>query len=182
MANITYVDDYTMITFSHNNNSVMIYIENPMDLRFFQIEMLEGFFKRMMFYCGVGSSIDINIKRLKDDEVNIIGYFYNKNQDYDFCGTFENTFTALHNALSALFDLSVCNEHPYTSIDNDYDYGSDDDYPDDDYPDDDDSDDGDIKENSHEVKINDKKAKDLAKLGKAIDAIFKNRDKKNGNR
>lgn len=116
MANKTYVDEYTILTFNHNGSSAMIYIESPIDLKFFQIEMLENFFKRMLFYCESCTTIDINIQRLKHGDLYLIAYFNNKHQDYDFCGTFENMFMAIHNTLSSFFMLSINNEYPHASI------------------------------------------------------------------
>lgn len=176
MASITYVNEYVLLAFEHNNRSAMIYIEKPIGLDFFQIDMLESFFKRMMFYCGVGSNIDINITRLKDEEVNIIGYFYNQNQNYDFGGTFDNVFIAIHNALSAMFYLSVNNECSYDSVNSDLEGEGD--Y----YNDETSEGDEEGQEESPPQKPKTKKEKDLRRLGKVIDEILGDQDEKNGNR
>ncbi|MDO8669399.1 MAG: hypothetical protein Q7K65_03850 [Candidatus Buchananbacteria bacterium] len=164
MATITHVDEYVLIAFEHVNGSALIYIEEKINLTFFQIDMLENFFQRMMFYCGPETNIDINIQRLKDEEVNITGYFYNKNQDYDFCGTFESVFIAIHNALSDLFDLSVNNQEAYRSVNSDMGFV---------YSQSDETEDSDVAEGQGVDKSEKEK---LTKLGQVIDEMFKNDD------
>ncbi|MEK7072230.1 MAG: hypothetical protein AAB969_01525 [Patescibacteria group bacterium] len=177
MANITYVNEYVLLTFEHNSSSAVIYIAKPIGLDFFQIDMLESFFERIMFYCSVGSNIDINVTRLKNEEVNIIGYFYNKNQNYDFCGTFDNVFIAIHNALSAMFYLSVNNEFSYGSVNSDLEGEGD--Y----YDDETGESDEEGQEESPPKKTKDKRQeKKLRQLGQAIDEILGDQDDKNGNR
>jgi len=120
-----------MIIIRHKSSSAMIYIESPMELTFFQIDMLESFFQRMMFYCEDETHIDINIQHLTNGDFYAVGYFYNKNQNYDYCGTFENAYIAIHHVLSDFFNLSIGNNYLLASInnrpnDNDEDYHKDD--------------------------------------------------------
>ena len=150
----------------------MIYIQKPQKLTFFQIEILENFFKRMMYYIGLSSNIDVIIESLPDGEFNTVAYFYNNQQDYDFCANFPNQFMAVHSAFGALFEMSVNSQYDYDSINAVTQYGED--YDDEDYEETQETDQK--KEKKPDPKTTKEKS-DLAKLGKIIDKILKNQEK-----
>lgn len=133
MSKRVVVDGYTLNTFRKGDSSVIIYIEEEIAIPFFQMDMLEVFFKRMLTYSGDDTNISINVQRA-DKGVEIVAYFYNKYQDFDFSSHAENTFMALHTALSALFDLSICGGINQASINENAQFESDDDpYQDDEF-------------------------------------------------
>src|SRR3989344_3109194 len=116
MAKIREVENYTLIIFEHSQSSAAIYLRRPQELALFQIDVLENFFKRIMYYIGLTTNIDIVIEQLPNDEVNVVAYLYNNQQDYDFCANFPSQFMAIHSALSSLFELSVNSQYDYDSI------------------------------------------------------------------
>ncbi len=120
MSNITYIDNYAMLVFNHHNGSAVIYIDLPLELTFFQIDMIEDYFHRLIFCCGSDTHIEIDIERLNNGNITIVSYLYNKNQNFDVCGTFQKTFSGLHQVMSCLFNISIANLTTHASINFDY--------------------------------------------------------------
>ena len=174
MAKIKEVENYTLITFEHNQSSALIYIRQPQELTLFQIDILENFFKRIMYYIGSATNIDIVIEPLPSDEFNVIAYLYNNQQDYDFCANFPNQFMAIHSALGSLFELSVNSQYDYDSINNAIE-GEEADYGDKDYEEFQET--IQEKEKDPQPPISKKHKDKLDKLGKMIDKILEDQDK-----
>ncbi|OGY44566.1 MAG: hypothetical protein A3B89_03885 [Candidatus Buchananbacteria bacterium RIFCSPHIGHO2_02_FULL_40_13] len=180
MAQRTPIDGYTLITFAHDESLMRIYLENPLALLPFQVESLENFFKRTVFYCENGTDIDLIAQKLKDGDISIIAYFYNNNQDYDYCGIFDDVFVGLHNALSDLLNISIINKYNRLSMG----------YDNDDYYYDDEEEENiayeDLDEEitrageNQDFQIPGKYSReDLTDLGRAVDKIFEDKEEDN---
>jgi len=182
MAKIREVENYTLIIFEHSQSSAAIYLRRPQELALFQIDVLENFFKRIMYYIGLTTNIDIVIEQLPNDEVNVVAYLYNNQQDYDFCANFPRQFMAIHSALSSLFELSVSSRYNYDSVNTLTGNEEEDDYGDEYYKDGADREIDQAKEEGpNPQKSNsqgsDKPNEKLDRLGKIIDKMLKRQDK-----
>lgn len=174
MYQITEVDDYKLITFEHNKSSALIYVQKPQQLTFFQIEILENFFRRIIFYIGLESNLDVILEHLPNGEISVIAYFYNNQQDYDFSASFPSQFMAVHKAFSSLFEMSVYSQYGYDCINED----TDGDWADEEV--------GDYeksqamnqeKEKTPKSKLSAGEKERLAELGRVIDKLLKKQDK-----
>jgi len=123
MYQIYHQDGFVILSFNYLdesddclNSSVEITIDYPLGLHPRQIKMLDDFFERIMSTYVGGIEIQIMVERLKSEEVSIVAYLFDDDKDYDFCGTFNSIFYALHTALSILFNLSINSLESYKSI------------------------------------------------------------------
>ena len=120
MASRVFVDGYMVVTFTDEKGSAMLYIEEGIFIPFFQIDILENFFHRMLSYCDNNDNnndIDIVVSKLKNGNINVNGFFNNENQDYDFRSNAENALMILHSAFSTLLDISINSGEGRLSID-----------------------------------------------------------------